>query len=216
MVASANLLINGTFDNTKGSFEVNRDYGAMELYRYSTSIPGWTVVAPSSLVDIAWIGSPNPYLMTASPGNSSQYLLDLTGYNDGANGQYAGVSQTVPTTPGQTYQLTFDLGSHNYFDVQGAPGIQVIINNQAVGGPYYATVIGQNTWTTETMTFTASSGSTSILLNGVSSGGSILMIGLDNVTLTAVPEPTTMIAGALLLLPFGATTLRILRNRKSA
>ena len=32
-------------------------------------------------------------------------------------------------------------------------------------------------------------------------------------TPTAVPEPTTMVAGALLLLPFGASTLRILRKR---
>jgi hypothetical protein len=32
-------------------------------------------------------------------------------------------------------------------------------------------------------------------------------------TVSAVPEPTTMIAGALLLLPFGASTLRILRRR---
>jgi hypothetical protein len=32
-------------------------------------------------------------------------------------------------------------------------------------------------------------------------------------TLTPVPEPTTMIAGALLLLPFGASTLRVLRRR---
>jgi len=31
---------------------------------------------------------------------------------------------------------------------------------------------------------------------------------------TPVPEPTTMIAGALLLLPFGASTLRILRRSK--
>jgi hypothetical protein len=31
-----------------------------------------------------------------------------------------------------------------------------------------------------------------------------------------VPEPTTMIAGALLLLPFGASTLRILRKRHTA
>ena len=31
----------------------------------------------------------------------------------------------------------------------------------------------------------------------------------------SVPEPTTMIAGALLLLPFGASTLRVLRNRKA-
>ena len=34
--------------------------------------------------------------------------------------------------------------------------------------------------------------------------------------LTPVPEPTTMIAGALLLLPFGASTLRVLRKRQTA
>jgi len=32
----------------------------------------------------------------------------------------------------------------------------------------------------------------------------------------AVPEPTTLIAGALLLLPFGASTLRILRRNRAA
>ncbi len=35
-------------------------------------------------------------------------------------------------------------------------------------------------------------------------------------TLTAVPEPTTIISGALMLLPFGASTLRILRRREVA
>jgi hypothetical protein len=34
--------------------------------------------------------------------------------------------------------------------------------------------------------------------------------------LSVVPEPTTMIAGALLLLPLGASTLRILRKRQTA
>jgi hypothetical protein len=33
---------------------------------------------------------------------------------------------------------------------------------------------------------------------------------------TPVPEPTTMIAGALLLLPFGASTLRVLRRNRTA
>ena len=35
---------------------------------------------------------------------------------------------------------------------------------------------------------------------------------IDNVSVSAVPEASTMIAGALLLLPFGASTLRILRR----
>ena len=33
---------------------------------------------------------------------------------------------------------------------------------------------------------------------------------------TPVPEPTTLIAGALMLLPFGASTLRILRRNRAA
>ena len=32
---------------------------------------------------------------------------------------------------------------------------------------------------------------------------------------TAIPEPTTMIAGALLLLPFGVSTLRVLREKSA-
>lgn len=35
-------------------------------------------------------------------------------------------------------------------------------------------------------------------------------------TISAVPEPTTMVAGALLLLPFGASTIRILRKNRTA
>jgi hypothetical protein len=35
-------------------------------------------------------------------------------------------------------------------------------------------------------------------------------------SLTAVPEPTTIISGVLMLLPFGASTLRILRKKQVA
>jgi hypothetical protein len=43
-----------------------------------------------------------------------------------------------------------------------------------------------------------------------------LAIDQSELSLTPVPEPTTMIAGALLLLPFGATTLRMLRKSRKA
>ena len=40
---------------------------------------------------------------------------------------------------------------------------------------------------------------------------------IESITVSsAVPEPTTIIAGAMLLLPFGASTLRILRKRQMA
>jgi hypothetical protein len=41
-----------------------------------------------------------------------------------------------------------------------------------------------------------------------------LVIAPGTSSLSAVPEPTTLIAGALTLLPFGASTLRILRRRQ--
>jgi hypothetical protein len=36
---------------------------------------------------------------------------------------------------------------------------------------------------------------------------------LDEPSFPSVPEPTTVLAGALLLLPFGASTIRILRRK---
>jgi hypothetical protein len=48
------------------------------------------------------------------------------------------------------------------------------------------------------------------------SGGDGYTLNIDNVTLSAVPEPTTMIAGALSLLPFGLCGIRFLRTRKQS
>ena len=45
--------------------------------------------------------------------------------------------------------------------------------------------------------------------------GGTLQVTYDY-TPTAVPEPTTMVAGAMLLLPFGASALRILRRKLTA
>jgi hypothetical protein len=47
-------------------------------------------------------------------------------------------------------------------------------------------------------------------------GGQGLLDDISVTAITAVPEPTTLIAGLSLLLPFGASTLRILRRRQSA
>ena len=49
-------------------------------------------------------------------------------------------------------------------------------------------------------------------LNGSANTAAQEMMG----TLAAVPEPSTIIAGALLLLPFGASTLRFVRKNRAA
>jgi hypothetical protein len=47
--------------------------------------------------------------------------------------------------------------------------------------------------------------------------GTSFDLAIDNITFTAtpVPEPSTYIAGALALLPFGLQGIRALRNRKA-
>jgi hypothetical protein len=47
-------------------------------------------------------------------------------------------------------------------------------------------------------------------------GNSVIPASADFDSITVVPEPTTMIAGALLLLPFGASTLRMFRKTRTA
>jgi hypothetical protein len=80
------------------------------------------------------------------------------------------------------------------------------------GNPgYTVTASGNNSVTTETATMlTALTGLTAEadLVAIVSPDGQSYVV--------AVPEPTTMLAGALLLLPFGASTLRILRKTRTA
>jgi hypothetical protein len=53
-----------------------------------------------------------------------------------------------------------------------------------------------------------------IVFNLTSEAGGFIIISRVTQSFHQVPEPTTMIAGALLLLPFGASTLRILRKRQ--
>lgn len=89
----------------------------------------------------------------------------------------------------------------------------------------------------DTVTKTVSYGSTTITLPSVSQGSSfallpgqpqsLLVTETINVAVggeithfenqfNVVPEPSTMLAGALLLLPFGASTVRILRRNRTA
>ena len=51
---------------------------------------------------------------------------------------------------------------------------------------------------------------------GDTGGPSSGSVDINSITVSTVPEPTTMIAGALLLLPFGASTLRMLRKTRTA
>ena len=195
----ANLLTNGSFE--LGAF-VNQGNDTMSLAPGSTVITGWTVVTDTT----AWIGATNPFGLSASNGS---FFLDLTNYQAGP--PFAGMSQTIATTPGATYSLSFDLGSSTFWGrpdsiTASAAGTLQTFTAPATGG--------NNDWQSVLMQFVASSTTTTVLLQGASGFN---YIGLDNVDVEFVsgpgprpiPEPTT-----LALLGLGLASLAVARRRK--
>ena len=75
----------------------------------------------------------------------------------------------------------------------------------------YTAYLGALNGASSVANVTANQGSGNILRSTESGAGQDMIWNV-----TPVPEPTTMIAGALLLLPFGASTLRVLRKRQLA
>jgi hypothetical protein len=192
--AHANLLSNGSFE--LGGF-VNQGNDTMSLAAGSTVITGWTVVNDTT----AWIGATNPFGLTASDGS---FFLDLTNYQTGA--PFAGMSQVIATTPGAVYALSFDLGGSNFW---GRPD-SITASAAGHSATFTTPLTGSNNdWQHETMQFTATSTSTTVLLQGVAGSR---YIGLDNVSVDFVSAPAVPEAGtwALMLVGLGAlgTTVR--------
>jgi hypothetical protein len=223
ITAQANLIINGSFENGNFSPNVSGTPGVMKLYNGATDITGWAVVGggPSFQGDIVWERQDNPWAFHAAEGNR---FPDLTGYAGDTLQPHGGIAlqQTVNTLPGQYYLLSFDVGSSRaYTGTSPNPQIQVTVN----GVPPIWTFTGNvslpddpgfnNHWQHAGFVFLAS-GTPAVISFMATTFGTDNVIDLDNVSLVAVPEPTTMIAGALLLVPFGASTLRMLRKKRAA
>jgi len=204
--ASANLIINGDFQAGDIGFSTAYAPNAIGLTENTYSVVN-NPIGPAP--------AQNPYA------DSQPYFDHTLGTADGlmmaVNG--AGNSgllvwgQTVSgLTVGQQYEFSLWLSSWDsvspaIVDVRIDSVTQATLNAPAATG----------VWVNHSFLWTASSTSaafTAIYDNNIVAQGNDF--ALDDISLVPVPEPTTMIAGALLLLPFGASTLRILRKRQTA
>jgi hypothetical protein len=188
----ANLIANGSFETPVVPVGAFTNFGSG-----STGITGWTVVGATGGVSIV-SGTFSQECCTFPAEDGAQWL-DLTG--DGTN-SIEGVEQSVATTPGTTYDLSFWVG--NTSDPGGIFGRTSTVN--VLLGGISGTLIdaatniintpGTLAWQQFTTSFTATGSSTTLdFLNGDSPFDN--SNGLDNVSLTAagpstVPEPATL------------------------
>jgi hypothetical protein len=211
ITGSANLVINGDFEAGNTGFTSGYTYAAPTQSSpiSHNSNPMWdegtyTVYNSISAVHSAWTFGPAGD-HTSGTGNMLIVNGDTT-----ANVPVWSGTLSAPLTAGTTYEFSAWIAS-----IYNVAPAQLTFS---VGGVQIGTTItpaSTGVWQQFSATFVATGapGLGVINLNTVANGNDFV---LDDISMVAVPEPATMIAGALLLLPFGASTLRILRKKVAA
>jgi hypothetical protein len=195
--ARANLISNGSFEEPVvpvGSFS---DFAAG-----STGLTGWKVVG----IDSAVVSTSFKQLGITFNAEQGNQWIDLSGITSTA--QSSGVSQTVATTIGDNYLLTFYVGSTT--DAGHTTFFPSTVDLSIDGGArahYTNTDTPPTTfvdWKLSTVDFTATSSTTNLqFLNGSASNNNVT--ALDNVQLVdvssaaPVPEPSTLALSSVLV-----------------
>jgi choice-of-anchor C domain-containing protein len=184
VMAAGNLLTNGNFE--LGNY--NGDYYFETVYAGGAQpITGWTVTSG----DIDWI---NNYWKAADGAMS----LDMNGYGPGT------IQQTFAVSPNTTYKVTFDLAGN---PVEGPEIKALLATADSSSKEFDFDVAGSSTsnmnWTSESFLFQSGATTQATLAFQSTTPNSPCGPALDNVSVTAVPEPGTILAACTVLGPVG-------------
>ncbi len=168
---AAPILINGSFEDGPPPF-TNQD---IDIVAGSTDVTGWLVTAGIDLLEDPWDVA------------DGLRAIDLDGRSPGA------IQQTFATDPGQWYQVSFAYS--------GNPGGGSAIKTSRVSVGDFSNVFafdttGQSitnlTWIVASFAFLATDPSSTLAFASLSDTGSAYGMLIDNVSVTAVPEPDTL------------------------
>jgi choice-of-anchor C domain-containing protein len=182
-VRATSLIVNGSFESGPAGYYLP---GYITLPDGDASITGWVVKTPSP-------GGNIDYVSTYWQSSDGQHSLDLNGTETQGPG---GIAQTFSTEPGQFYTVTFDIASNptiqDFFPVK-------IMEVSAAGQSQQFSVdsTGHTNqsmgWESHTWSFQSTDYNTQLWFYMISPNYGNEGIGVDNISVTAVPEPSTLV-----------------------
>lgn len=223
--ARATLVANGDFEVNSGTGQLN----------FNTSAPGWSTPALDGSYN--WVFAPGTADTTGAngqygnlklwgPGTGSPNGLPATspsgGYYLAADADFPGhngaIWQTINgLTVGQQYTVSFNWAASQQYLFGGdtRQQWQVSLGGDTQSTPVYNLANhGFSGWMQQSFTYTATSTSEVLSFFAVGSPAVPPMTLLDGVQMSAVPEPTTTVAGAsALLLLVGGGVRGMLRKK---
>jgi len=201
MQASAALVINGDFESGNNYFSSGYSYAPpASMYDPAT----YTIGTDPSAVHSAWNQGPHSdHTFLGQPGVGHMMIV---------NGDQR---PNIPVWQGTLYQPLVE-GQTYVFSawVAGIYGASPAVMEFSVGGTVIGSITPQTVgqWEYFSATFVAGPNQTTAMINqNTAYNGNDF--ALDDIDIAPVPEPSTVIAGALLLLPFGVSALRRLRKQ---
>lgn len=196
--AHANLVVNGSFeDSSFGS------PGGYTLGLVGNAVPGWYI--PSSDGTYPW-GLTNGAFGASTPYGNQFFVL-----GEAATGVEYTIQQTLTgLTVGATYNMSFAIASE--LNCCSEAEVSYLSGSSTAPQNFFATNSGAywTDWSTQNTSFVADSSTVTFQIKNVNPGSAGIDLGLDNVVITAVPEPETY---AMLLVGLGLLGF-IARRRK--